>query len=222
MKETVSRENGYKRERSPPPPNPTTCSRQHLQTTPVYSQSFYTHLLLSKTQITMKTLIAALFISLGAVFASPTTNSNSLPALPQQDGLYLGSVDEAGQFSWIFHGKADTQAPATRDSAPSLAKRSGAHCNGYPAGSVDDINAAVQAIKDGCHETHYDKAIAFQRGGVVAFGCNYGGGQSCNGYEIAPFFTEVASVCGEGNAGWYSKSEWAASYGYTRAGNGFC
>ncbi|KAJ4154826.1 hypothetical protein LMH87_000102 [Akanthomyces muscarius] len=170
----------------------------------------------------MKIYIAAVFSALG-VLASPT--SASLPVLPATDGLYIGTVDEAGTFSWLSYGTADVAAPdvAARAPVPTPAPLTGAFCNDFRAGTVADINAAVEALVDACHDTYFSKAIALQRGGVVVYGCDYSTvGQRCNGFSIAPFFKSIGEVCTLGRAGWYQEAEWKASYGYTRAGVGFC
>lgn len=168
----------------------------------------------------MKTSIAAVFSALG-VFASPT--SVSLPALPAADGLYIGTVNEAGTFSWLSQGTIGNAAVAARAPVSTPAPLTGAFCNDFRAGTVADINAAVEALVDACHDTYFSKAIALQRGGVVVYGCDYGTtGQRCNGFSIAPFFKSIGEACTMGRAGWYQEAEWKASYGYTRAGVGFC
>lgn len=176
----------------------------------------------------MKTFaITALLV--GAALASPAPapqRSHNLPALPAGDGLYVGSLDAEGKFFWDFKGDVAPSAEARSENvaaaAGGLAKRSGTHCNGFYAGPENERNDAKNALIDACHATSYRHSIALQRGNVIAFGCDYGGGQSCNGWEITGFFDSIANDCGVTNAGWYDKSEWKASYGVTRAGNGFC
>lgn len=167
------------------------------------------------------TLSAILF---GAALASPTVRSHNLPPLPPKDGLYVGNINAEGEFFWDFKGDVatgvTTRSPASEPAA--LTKRSGARCNGYRAGAENERNDAKNALIDACHDTHYSHSIALQRGDVVAYGCDYGNGQRCNGWEITGFFDEIAKACGVESAGWYDKSEWRASYGVTRAGNGFC
>lgn len=169
--------------------------------------------------------ISVAVVSLGAILASAASpTATSLPALPPKDGLYVGHVDETGTFSWLS-GAAAIEDPALAARAPvsTPAPLTGAFCNDFKAGTVVDINAAVEALVDACHDTYFAKAIALQRGGVVVYGCDYGTtGQRCNGYSIAPFFKSIGEVCTLGRAGWYQEVDWKASYGYTRAGVGFC
>ncbi|OAA56836.1 mannose-6-phosphate isomerase, class I [Cordyceps fumosorosea ARSEF 2679] len=173
----------------------------------------------------MKTSVAAALVSLGAVLASPARTP--LPALPAGDGLYLGRVDSAGTFTWLFHESSSSSSSTvvvTELAAPAE-KRDGAYCEGFAAGPVGDVNAAVAAITEGCHDTYFHSAIAFQRGGAVAYGCAYGGaGERCNGYGLGPVFSSIAAGCGPGNAGYYELDVdgYEARFGYTRAGNGFC
>lgn len=141
----------------------------------------------------MKTSIAAIFSALG-VFASPT--SASLPALPAADRLYIGTVNEAGTFSWL--------------SVPAL---------------WADINAAVEALVDACRDTYFSKAIALQRGGVVVYGClrlRPLPDSAATASRLRRFFKSIGEVCTLGRAGWYQEAERKAIYGYTRAGVGFC
>lgn len=170
----------------------------------------------------MKSSLAAAFISLGAVLASPAASAGSLPAPPAADGLYLGHHDAAGVFSWSLH---EHTAPSARRIASKLFNPPGrAFCKRYAAGSAEDIHAAVQAMEAGCQQMRFQKAIAFRWDGVVAYGCNHldPDGAVCNGDELVPYFAEVVETCGAGNAGYYVTSERDVSYGYTKSDDSIC
>ncbi|EGX87682.1 mannose-6-phosphate isomerase, class I [Cordyceps militaris CM01] len=195
-----------------------------LESTTTGEDEFVTFKAFCEVEDAMKSSIAAALVSLSAVLASPT--STALPALPAGDGLYLGRVDASGTFSWFFHGAVDpSTVPASPDTSTAAkdARWDGVSCDGFSAGPLADVNAAVAAIEAGCHDTYFHSAIAFQRGAAVAYGCSYGGaGDRCEGYGLLPVFANIEAACAPGNAGYYDLAQYAVRFGITKAGNGFC
>ncbi len=68
----------------------------------------------------------------------------------------------------------------------------------------------------------YKKSIAIGYRGMVAFGCDYGKGQTCYAKDVTKFFNSVLGECHDNKAGWWSQEDWKVSYGYAPVGSGFC
>ncbi|GME48628.1 hypothetical protein C8Q74DRAFT_1364003 [Neofusicoccum parvum] len=182
--------------------------------------------------LTMGLLTVAAFAS-AVPTPSGTADQPGLEGIPvgSPDGIYIGSVKEDGRTQWEFLG--DYNSTSTIDSRSTgdghaLAKRNGVSCNGFGV-NADDANTAQGKLADMCGNGYYfsSKSIAQVSGGAVAFGCNYGNGQTCHKNDLWDFFGQINSVCGfthgsSAGAGWYSRNDWKATYGRTSTGSGFC
>lgn len=95
-------------------------------------------------------------------------------------------------------------------------------CVGYNIGT-DALNAADELINL-CGNGYYygTRSISIQYNSAVAYGCNYGGGQTCHAGDLQGFFDQIFGTCGDYAAGYYEKPEWAAAYGVTATSSGFC
>ena len=67
-----------------------------------------------------------------------------------------------------------------------------------------------------------DKTTSYKWGSAVAYGCNYGNGQTVTGSWLAAQFASIAQECGSSTAGWIAYPDWKASYGIDNSGVGFC
>jgi hypothetical protein len=168
----------------------------------------------------MYALILATIAAL-AVAAPAERQSGSLPPLPagSLDGIYVSSVHADGSAFWEYKGPVDTNVTTsslfTRDSA-------GVHCNGNYIGN--DAQGAANAFRDFCGQgKHFDgKSISVQYGNAVAYGCNYGNGQTCYSGDMQNYFDAIFKQCGQGEAGWYNVKSSKASYGVQAGGSGYC
>ncbi|KZW03773.1 hypothetical protein EXIGLDRAFT_827733 [Exidia glandulosa HHB12029] len=167
----------------------------------------------------------------GGVTPLPAEGTNSLDGIPEgsSDGVYLGSVKEDGTTHWEYQGDA-SEALAARSNSTlgDLVKRNYVACTGYGV-NANDVAKAQTNFVSMCGSGYYfaSRSIAVVSGLGVAYGCNYGNGQTCHSGDIASFFSQINSQCGlqsggPAGAGWYSANDWKASYGRTSVGTGFC
>lgn len=159
--------------------------------------------------------------------ASSPTGSLSLPP-GSKDGLYVHTVNADGTPGLTYLGPVNT-THAARDSGlapPVLGKRAkkGSYCQGFYLNPTD-VMGAEDGLVGYCNwddPAVFSKAISYQSGNAVAYGCNYGNGQKCYGNQIQPFFNQLTSDCGGNQAAWYSYPDWKVSYGVTGVGNSYC
>ena len=95
--------------------------------------------------------------------------------------------------------------------------------------NADQVNAAQGFLADMCGGGYFfaARSIARVSGDTVAYGCNYGGGQTCHSGDVWGFFGQINDKCGfahgaSAGAGWYSKNSWKATYGRGSVGAGYC
>lgn len=78
----------------------------------------------------------------------------------------------------------------------------------------------IERFKDG--GSFKDKDTLYKKGSAVAYGCNYGKGQTITGSWLAAQFAAIATHCGSLSPGWVTFPDWKASYGIDNSGNKVC
>lgn len=140
------------------------------------------------------------------------------------DGLYIGTLNDDGTTHWEYFGKAKNLTLPERGST-SLSEHDkraneGAICQGE---ELLFAPLAEEGLIEICgNGLNFDQVISYQFNTAIAYGCNYGGGQHCIGSQITDIFDKLEVACGPLTSGWYSMPSWAASYGVTLLGDGFC
>jgi len=155
------------------------------------------------------------------------------------DGLYIGAIDADGSptLEYLGPGPADsanTSTLASRDSPSAHGETlyalearapTGVYCQTWLNMNTDDRSSANSALIKACGSGGLyfsSKSIASVRGSAIAYGCNYGNGQTCYGRDLDLFFLNLGFNCGLDKAAWWSQQNWKASYGYTVSGQKFC
>ena len=100
--------------------------------------------------------------------------------------------------------------------------KSGARGGG--SGSASDFAQADQMLANffGNGNTFKGKDIAYYYGSAVAFGCNYGHGQTDTASKWDSNVNAINQDCGVAGSGWYSYPSSKASYGRTLSSESFC
>jgi hypothetical protein len=180
--------------------------------------------------------LSALVLSL-KVTAVPTPDEEGTFRLPQnsKDGLYLHVVDSDGvaglEYLGLFNSTSEQfsftnitseSLDLTEPGALSRRKPQGSYCQGN---YIDPTSwdGAIDGLLGICKwSNHFSKAIAYQSGNAIAYGCNYGNGQECYYDSVNSFFTWLKSDCGNNQQGYYSYPKWKVSYGVVGVGNSYC
>jgi hypothetical protein len=169
--------------------------------------------------------ISGLMLSLGSI-AAPTTGNAGTFSLPPNslDGFYIHTIDESGNKGLEYLGLLNSTVKTHDRNENSFEKRAseGAICQGsylYPS-DVTNAEGGLEGVCGGGKK--FSSAISYQGGDAVAYGCNYGSGQTCHSNDVATFFGRLTTKCGGNQQGWYSYPDWKVSYGVTHVGNSFC
>ncbi|KAK4220960.1 hypothetical protein QBC38DRAFT_378005 [Podospora fimiseda] len=182
----------------------------------------------------MKTSMLAILASLAAfqvtaiaLPAESTPQKRSLGPLPvgSTDGVYIGKLDGNGTTVWELVSPIKKRDNTLALDEQSLDKRAnGVNCqNSIVMNSGDRANAASALINMcGNGYSWWGSAIAVQSGTAVAYGCNYGNGQTCYSWDISNFFASLVASCGNNKAAYWGQGSWKAAYGYTNIGYAFC
>ncbi|KAH9890724.1 hypothetical protein F4778DRAFT_752061 [Xylariomycetidae sp. FL2044] len=142
--------------------------------------------------------------------------------LGPQDGLYVEKTNPDGSTEWEYQGRYSPSPAESSSNELTTRASEGANCNGFYL-DANDIQNAINGLIGTCGDGRkYSSRISYQYGNAVAFGCNYGSGQTCYAKDLRSMFTSVEQKCGTSGAGWYSKPSWKASYGYTSVSNSYC
>ncbi|KAH0559905.1 hypothetical protein GP486_003578 [Trichoglossum hirsutum] len=146
------------------------------------------------------------------------------------DGLYLHVVEPNGTVVTHYAGESgnSTLKFMRRGSVPTSvtanSKRdTGAHCNNI-GGSPEDFLAAEGGLSSffGSNGQSFASHISYKIGNGVAYGCDYGNGQTYTACQLSSDVDAIDSKCGTGGAGWSSHESWKSSYGRTLASEKFC
>ncbi|PMD22615.1 hypothetical protein NA56DRAFT_747867 [Hyaloscypha hepaticicola] len=186
--------------------------------------------------VQLKSLTFIILAAAGIVSAlpSPAAETKGTLAGPAEDlphGIYTVDLADDGSTTWTFIAPINETLKATTVAARDLEgldKRDGVSCNGFGT-PADDVNVAQGNLANQCGGGYFfsGRSIAAYYGTGVAFGCNYGNGQTCHSDQLWSDFGAINSQCGftsgaQAGAGWYSHNSWKATYGRTAAASGFC
>jgi len=69
----------------------------------------------------------------------------------------------------------------------------------------------IDRFKDG--KSFKETSTLYKQGTVVAYGCNYGNGQTISGSWLAAQFAAIAQKCGSLSPGYVAYPDWKATYG---------
>ena len=135
------------------------------------------------------------------------------------DGIYVEIEHDNGTTTVQYYGKANhTEAGA-------FGKRAGVgpQCTSGSMSRSDIVEAqGGLASFFGGGNAFYAKSVSNYHGGAVAFGCNYGKGQTMDANTFNGFMGSVDGSCGDTQAGYYNHPDWKASYGRTQSSSSFC
>ena len=145
------------------------------------------------------------------------------------DGFYTGVVNSADNSThWTLIPDLNITIPTATivPSGPALTKRDGVTCE-YKLANTYSVADATTQLSNACGNGYsYSHTVAKISGGAIAYGCDYGNGQTCYFGDVNGFFNSIRGSCGTSGSndrsGWYSKSSWKATYGWTTTGNGVC
>lgn len=136
------------------------------------------------------------------------------------DGIYVEIVHDNGTTTMEYYGPANSTS-----SVYSFDKRAGVGpvCQ-TPAMARSDIVSAVNGLSGffGGGNAFYGLSVSSYSGGAVAYGCNYGDGQTMDANTFIGFENDLDSTCGNTHAGYYNHPDWKASYGRTQSSQSFC
>ncbi|KAF2117356.1 hypothetical protein BDV96DRAFT_571950 [Lophiotrema nucula] len=174
-------------------------------------------------------LLVSIIAASGLAAAGPVDTRTvkpryAAPSAPLADGTYIVSNREDGSTAWQL---IDAPKSSPRDLPASLfTKRDseGPNCRGRTV-NVNDKNAAQQQLLDLCGGAGFTwsgKSIVKASGSAIAYGCDYGGSQTCHSGDLSGFFGALDSSCGVDGAGYYAKHEWKVGYGRDVNGAGIC
>ncbi|KAJ6473879.1 hypothetical protein C8R45DRAFT_1103548 [Mycena sanguinolenta] len=157
------------------------------------------------------------FVATAVAFQRPTGGP---------DGLYIHSIDAEGNSVVEYLGVASTSSnhiPRAAGPSAKFGKRDGVTCGGG-SGSAGDFAQADQMLANffGNGNTFKGKDIAYYYGSAVAFGCNYGNGQTDTASQWDSNVNDINQDCGVAGSGWYSYPSSKASFGRTLSSESFC
>ncbi|KAF2824446.1 hypothetical protein CC86DRAFT_384076 [Ophiobolus disseminans] len=170
----------------------------------------------------------------GRAIASPTpvNEAKALLTAPQAgiaDGTYFVDLNEDGTTNYtvitpeaILKGRAASLNTPKAGSAL-VARGSRAHCSNHGVDAAS-LAGAQRAFAEMCGNGYWfnSRAIAQVWGSAIAYGCNYGNGQTCHSADVWSFYGGIDNGCGYASAGWWSMEEWKASYGREVNPAGYC
>ena len=165
-------------------------------------------------------LASAVLAAASSVAGAPTESKPLLSSIPagSPNVFYSGSLREDGTTEWIFLGKHNHD----------IEKRDGASCAGFGT-PTEDVNTAQSQLANLFGNGYYwtSRSIASTYNSGVAYGCNYGNGQTSTSGQYWSDIAAVNSQCGFTNGaaagvGWYSHDSRKASYGHTANSAGYC
>ncbi|KAK3369424.1 hypothetical protein B0T24DRAFT_668887 [Lasiosphaeria ovina] len=131
------------------------------------------------------------------------------------DGLYKYLVDAAtSEVTLIYLGTAGNATEVIVPYKPLAGLKTRLGITGRPKMSLENWADATGGS--------FSSAISRVVYNAVAYGCDYGHGQNSHSSDIRAFYNDIDGTCDTGVPCWYSKPGWAASYGRTNTGTGFC
>jgi len=132
--------------------------------------------------------------------------------VPNADGLY---TSHNGTHLAYYGTLKDSNVPVTVNNRDLKARQQtcDVSCNGE-SGPPDDINAANQGMANTLAiAPRFTGSISYRVGNVIAFGCDYGHGQSESSDQWNFDVGCVNAQCLATGGGWNSHHQWKSTYG---------
>jgi hypothetical protein len=175
----------------------------------------------------MKFLLVTAVALLSTVVAAEATPKYSLPS-DSPDGLYVHETDADGNPKNTHIPDFNiTERSITRSAKFARGSSSDqgiVTCKNQYTLNYDDMITAEQGL-DSWFQTggsFSGKSTSYKWNSAVAYGCNYGKGQTINGNWLAAQWSLIAQSCGTSSPGYISFPQWKAAYGVDSSGVGFC
>ena len=171
--------------------------------------------------------------AMGAVNAGVLPRSTKTYSLASDspNGFYLHTIGPNGNPQNAHIGDLNTFLPdlnSTSDASnPHQRRQDGqgdVNCKNQYVLNYNDIVSAEQGLEAMYQYggTFNDQTTSYKYGSAVAYGCNYGGGQTISGSWLAAQFSRISQQCGTSGSGWVTYPDWKASYGIDSSAVGFC
>lgn len=175
-------------------------------------------------------LIAISAAAIVQASAIPQTTETFSLALDAPEGFYLHTIDSNGKPQ---NEHADELKTVLPDSDPSSAPNTqqyrreaqgSIYCKNQYLLNSKDLAAAQQGLKAtfASGGSFTESSVSYKSGSAVAYGCNYGDGQTITGPWLGAQFALIEKECGPLGGGWIAFPDWKASYGFDNSGVGFC
>jgi hypothetical protein len=173
-------------------------------------------------------ITAASFASATAAIAMPNTPGSRFSLAPNApNGFSTHVVNADGSTTTEYIGDVG-DLPSALNSTINTVQLSNSQgdisCRNQYVLNLDDLIAAEQGL-----EAMYTnggsfngKSTSYKSGSAVAYGCNYGKGQTITGTWLSAQYNNIAQQCGSTGPGWVSYPDWKASYGVDSSATGFC
>ncbi|KAK3385812.1 hypothetical protein B0H63DRAFT_187805 [Podospora didyma] len=176
-------------------------------------------------------LAVAASVTAGAIPREAGTGTYShAPDAP--NGFYIHSLNAAGEPENIFVGEVLPIVNATVNHTTAAAALLAARklyqgqiiCKNQYTLNYNDLIAAEQGLENMFANggSFGGKSVSYKSPSAVAYGCNYGHGQTITGTWLAAQFGNIATACGSSSPGWVAYPDWKAAYGVDGSGVGFC
>ncbi|KAK3939303.1 hypothetical protein QBC46DRAFT_342633 [Diplogelasinospora grovesii] len=145
---------------------------------------------------------------------------------PIEDGIYAIRRDDSGQEYPVYLGPLNATLPLdlgpvnnTLPRKPKPKRQFRVENGSFPPGPAmtkidctgngmvkEDWEAAMSALEDYCKEgrRYYDAKMAFSKGDVLAYTCDYFGGETCTEAEARKAFERIRGKCGAQTSGWFN------------------
>ena len=164
-------------------------------------------------------------IALGAINASalPKASKTFSLASDAADGAYIHTIGPNGDPQTTYVGElANTSDVSKRHQRRDYQGQ--IFCKNQYILNSGDVSAAEQGLEAlfPYGRSFYISSVSYKIGTAVAYGCNYGDGQTVTGDFLAAQFGNIAGQCGGSSGGYVSYPDWKASYGIDSAAAGYC
>jgi hypothetical protein len=175
----------------------------------------------------MKFLLVTAVALLSTVVAAEVTPKYSLPS-DSHNGLYSHGIDENGnpKNTYIpnFNLTKRSITPSPKFARASSSSQGTITCQNTLGLDPTDVSNAEQGLEGFFQSGNNfgNRSISYRSNSAVAYGCNYGNGQTINGNWLEAQFGLIAEDCGTSSPGYISFPQWKAAYGISSSGVGFC
>ncbi|KAK3312530.1 hypothetical protein B0H66DRAFT_608791 [Apodospora peruviana] len=129
--------------------------------------------------------------------------------VPAEDGMYAIEKDAEGNEHAVFIAPLNMTAPTKTMVeravlGPKLGRRDQYGCE-YQNMISQNVDHAVANLKLYCgiSHTYHSAKMIWLSGGMLAYTCDYSGGQHCSSDEATLAYTLITNTCGSYKSGWW-------------------